>query len=114
MKLFLDNADRGANHANDALVAALRRRAREIQTLAASVTSNHRELVARLTAVSRNLDTISDHVSEQLREVSEQPGSGELSLQDLRRLGHRLVSLAGDLTTLGVDTARWADDLDET
>jgi hypothetical protein len=32
-KLFLDNADRGANAANDALVEALRERAREIQAL---------------------------------------------------------------------------------
>lgn len=34
MKLFLDNADRGANHANDELIAALRQRARETQALA--------------------------------------------------------------------------------
>lgn len=34
MKLFMDNTDRGANHANDELVAALRQRAREIQALA--------------------------------------------------------------------------------
>jgi hypothetical protein len=33
-KLFLTNADRGANAANDELVAALRQRAREIQALA--------------------------------------------------------------------------------
>ena len=33
-KLFLANADRGANAANDELVAALRQRAREIQALA--------------------------------------------------------------------------------
>jgi hypothetical protein len=33
-KLFLDNADRGANAANDALVAALRQRARAIQARA--------------------------------------------------------------------------------
>jgi hypothetical protein len=33
-KLFLDNADRGANAANDELVAALRQRARDIQALA--------------------------------------------------------------------------------
>jgi hypothetical protein len=32
-KLFMDNADRGANTANDELVTALRERAREIQTL---------------------------------------------------------------------------------
>lgn len=33
-KLFMDNADRGANATNDELVAALRERARVIQTLA--------------------------------------------------------------------------------
>lgn len=33
-KLFLDNADRGANAANDELVQALLQRAREIQALA--------------------------------------------------------------------------------
>ena len=33
-KLFMDNADRGANAANSELVAALRQRAREIQALA--------------------------------------------------------------------------------
>jgi hypothetical protein len=33
-KLFMDNADRGANAANDELVAALGQRARAIQTLA--------------------------------------------------------------------------------
>jgi hypothetical protein len=33
-KLFLDNADRGANAANSELVAALRQRARDIQALA--------------------------------------------------------------------------------
>lgn len=34
MKLFMDNADRSANAANDELVAALRERARTIQALA--------------------------------------------------------------------------------
>jgi hypothetical protein len=33
-KLFLDNADQGANAANDELVTALRHRARAIQALA--------------------------------------------------------------------------------
>ncbi|MGH3899614.1 MAG: hypothetical protein ACRDTA_15505 [Pseudonocardiaceae bacterium] len=33
-KLFMDNADRGANLANDELVAALRQRARVIRALA--------------------------------------------------------------------------------
>jgi hypothetical protein len=33
-KLFMDNADRGANAENDELVAALRQRARAIQALA--------------------------------------------------------------------------------
>jgi hypothetical protein len=35
-KLFLDNADRGANAANDALVEALRQRVRAIEALAES------------------------------------------------------------------------------
>ncbi len=77
------------------------------------MTSNDPELVARLTAVSGNLETISDHLSELLRGATEQYGAGDLSVQDLRRVGHRLVSLAGDLTTLGVHAARWADDLDD-
>jgi hypothetical protein len=34
-KLFMANADRGANAANDELVAALRQRAREIRALTA-------------------------------------------------------------------------------
>lgn len=34
MTLFMDNADRGANHANDELIAALLQRARQIQALA--------------------------------------------------------------------------------
>jgi hypothetical protein len=33
-KLFLDNADRGANAANDELVSALRQRVRAVQALA--------------------------------------------------------------------------------
>ncbi|HEV7451814.1 MAG TPA: hypothetical protein VGO16_10595 [Pseudonocardiaceae bacterium] len=33
-KLFMDNADRGANAANDELVVALQQRARAIQALA--------------------------------------------------------------------------------
>ena len=41
-KLFLDNADRGANAANDELVAALRQRTQAIQALAdPALPSNH-------------------------------------------------------------------------
>ena len=67
-----------------------------------------RELGTRLTAVSRSLETVNQHVAELLWQDAE-----GLSVSDLRGVGHRLVSLAGDLTTLGVDTARWADELDE-
>ena len=38
-KLFMDNADRGANAANDALIEALRERAREIQALLPDTTT---------------------------------------------------------------------------
>jgi hypothetical protein len=67
-----------------------------------------RELGARLTAFSRSLETVNQHVVELLWQNAE-----GLNMSDLRRVGHRLVSLAGDLTTLGVDAARWADELDE-
>lgn len=69
-------------------------------------------LVARLTAVSRNLETVNHNVGELLRAV-ERHDAEKRNVSDLRRVGHQLVSLAGDLTTLGVDAARWADELDE-
>jgi hypothetical protein len=72
-----------------------------------------RELVARLTAVSRNLKTINQHVDELLLRAAGRHGAAGLSVKDLRSVGHQLVSLAGDLTTLGVNAARWADELQD-
>jgi hypothetical protein len=77
------------------------------------VTGKDRELVARLTAVSRNLEAINQNVSDLLRRADERQDAEGSSVSNLREVGHRLVSLAGDLTTLGVNTARWADDLAE-
>jgi hypothetical protein len=77
------------------------------------VTGKDRELVARLTAVSRNLEAINQNVSDLLRRADERRDAEGSSVSNLREVGHRLVSLAGDLTTLGVNTARWADDLAE-
>ena len=72
------------------------------------------ELVARLNAVSQNLEAITHNVADLLRSAPARRQDAEgLRASDLRTVGHRLVSLAGELTTLGVDTARWADDLDE-
>lgn len=71
------------------------------------------ELVTRLTAVSQSLETVIEHVGELLRRGVEWHGAEGLNVSDLRRVGHRLVLLAGDLTTLGVDAARWADELDD-
>jgi hypothetical protein len=76
-------------------------------------TGKDRELVARLTAVSRNLEAINQNVSDLLRRADERQDAEGSSVSNLREVGHRLVSLAGDLTTLGVNTARWADDLAE-
>ncbi|MBV8994053.1 MAG: hypothetical protein JO287_10235 [Pseudonocardiales bacterium] len=76
------------------------------------IRKNH-ELMARLTMVSRNLETVNQHVGDLLRQAVEHHDAGGLSVTDLRSVGHRLVLLAGDLTTLGVDTVRWADDLEE-
>lgn len=61
-----------------------------------------------MTAASRSLETVNQHIVELLWQDVE-----GLNVRDLRRFGYRLVSLAGDLTTLGVDAARWADELDE-
>ena len=72
-----------------------------------------RELVAWLTAVSRSLETVNHNVGELLRRAAERQDAKGLNASDLRKVGYRLVSLAGDLTTLGVDTARRADELDE-
>jgi len=77
------------------------------------VTGKDRELVARLTAVRRRLETINRNVSDLLRRADGRRDAEGSSVSNLREVGHRLVSLAGDLTTLGVDAARWADDLDE-
>lgn len=71
------------------------------------------ELVARLVTVHQSLKTVSHNVDELLRRAAEPRTTEDLSVSDLRRVGHRLVSLAGDLTTLGVDAARWADELDD-
>jgi hypothetical protein len=68
-----------------------------------------RELGARLTSVSQSLAAVNQHIVELLWQDAERLNAG-----DLRRVGHRLVSLAGDLTTLGVNATRWADELDET
>lgn len=72
------------------------------------------ELVVRLTAVSQNLETVIQHVGELLLRGVEWHDTEGLNVSDLRKVGHRLVLLAGDLTTLGVDAARWADELDDT
>jgi hypothetical protein len=67
-----------------------------------------RELGERLTAVSRSLETVNQHIVELLWQDLER-----LPVGDLRRIGYRLVSLAGDLTTLGADVARWVNELDK-
>jgi hypothetical protein len=71
------------------------------------------ELVARLATVYQSLVTVSHNVDELRRRAAEPRTTEGLSVRDLRKVGHRLVSLAGDLTTLGVDAARWADELDD-
>jgi len=67
-----------------------------------------RELGARLAAVSRSLETVNQHIVELLWQDLER-----LPVSDLRKIGYRLVSLAGDLTTLGADVARWVNELDK-
>jgi hypothetical protein len=77
------------------------------------VIQNDRDLLARLTTVHRSLDTVSLNIAELLRRAVEAHDARGLNARDLRRVGHRLVALAGDLTTLGVDVARCAAEWDE-
>lgn len=76
------------------------------------MTSKDCELVMRLHAVSQSLETINHHAGELLQRTAELQATKDRSVSHLRIVGYRLVSLAADLTTLGVDTARWADELD--
>lgn len=69
--------------------------------------------MARLTSVNQSWKTINQNVGELLQRAAERQDAGGLNASDLRSLGHQLVSLAGDLTTLGVNAALWADELDE-
>jgi hypothetical protein len=77
------------------------------------VTRQGSNLPARLTRVSQGLETVSQNVGELLRRAVERQDRGGLNPNDLRLAGRQLVSLAGDLTTLGVNMAGWADELDE-
>lgn len=77
------------------------------------MTRKDSDLLARLSAVNRSLETVHQNIGESLRRAAERQDTRELNGSELRGVGHRLVSLAGDLTTLGVDLARWADELDE-
>jgi hypothetical protein len=70
-------------------------------------------LLARLSVVNRSLETVNQNIGEVLRRAAQRQDAGGLNVSELRGVGHRLVSLAGDLTTLGVDMARWADEMDD-
>jgi hypothetical protein len=70
------------------------------------------DLLARLTVVNQSLDRVHQNIAELLRRAAQRHDTTGLQVSELRGVGHRLVSLAGDLTTLGVDTARWADEVD--
>jgi hypothetical protein len=60
------------------------------------------------------LESITRALNELAELMGEQPSTGGLGAVDVQLVGHRLVSVAGDLTTLGVDMARAGDGSDET
>jgi hypothetical protein len=77
------------------------------------MTQKDRDVLARLTVVHRSLERVTLNIGELLRRAAERHDTRGLNVSELRRVGHQLVSLAGDLTTLGVDMARCADEWDE-
>lgn len=64
------------------------------------------ELAARLTAINSRLNAVSLRLVESLPRANEQRADNGLNGDTLREIGRDLVSLAGALTTLGVEMAR--------
>jgi hypothetical protein len=77
------------------------------------VNQNEQEALARLRALSRSIGAVHQCLGELLRVADRQSRTG-LTAHELRAIGHEFVSLAGDLTKVGVDMALWADELDRT
>lgn len=65
------------------------------------------ELLARLDVISGRLAVVRQSLATKI-----QQRDTVLTADELRPVGYELVSLAGALTALGVDTARLAEDLD--
>ncbi len=55
------------------------------------------------------LEAIARPLSELAKRMAEQSNSGDLGTVEMRSIGRRLVSFAGELTTLGVDMALAGD-----
>jgi hypothetical protein len=72
-----------------------------------------RDSRARLDQHQRDLDAVYSKMGELLPLPHLLDVQGRMRAKDLRAIGHTLVSLAGELTTLGVNMAHWADDLDQ-
>jgi hypothetical protein len=67
------------------------------------------ELLARLDGINSRLAVVRQSLATALQQCDM-----ELTANKLRTAGYEMVSLAGALTTLGVDTARFADDPGQT
>ncbi len=70
------------------------------------MTPNHQEMLTRLNTIVRRLAVVSQSLATEI----EQSVSVEMAAEKLRSVGYELVSLAGQLTVLGVDVARSAED----
>jgi hypothetical protein len=67
------------------------------------------DLLSRLGEVSQKVGAASQAMGDTLLAVARQDG-GDLDVASLRDFAHRLISLAGDLTSMGVEMARRADE----
>jgi len=63
-------------------------------------------MLTRLNTIVRRLAVVSQSLATEI----EQSVSVEMAAEKLRSVGYELVSLAGQLTVLGVDVARSAED----
>jgi hypothetical protein len=76
------------------------------------MTANNGRPLARLGGINRGFWSVGQELGDLLIAVAEQERGDYLTAVPLRVVGRELIALAGDLTKLGADMARWADELD--
>lgn len=67
------------------------------------------EVLVRLSRINRDFGAVNRTLGELLAAVAEGDNAADLMTGHLPVVGRELISLAGELTRLGVDIAHWLD-----